>query len=491
MMRASLGERTFGILGDPDVNAFSPNLARDAARYAIGAAATGGALLVAMLLRWLVALPDPAMVFLTAVLVTAVTGGLGPSVLASVLGVLVYDFFFVDPVHAFAVTNPQDVVSLVTFLIAGILTSQLTARIREQAEERSRIDVVLEEQTKTEQIMEASEDGLIVLDPAGEVIHANEVACAILEMERTEILGARFEELSAKHPHYLRLREAVRDVLTHPAREREPLEISLFLRGREHSYMLRPTPFHTRDGSPAGLLLGLQDVTHIRDQERRRENLIATLSHELGTPLTSIRMAVEMLQRRSGALDPELRAFVEVAHEDVARLSEVSQRLLDLARSRAMAIAVERKRVDLRGVIERAVKLFTIQAREKGVVLESRVSEVEEAIVGDETKLTWALSNLIANAIRYTPAGGDVRIELSSSDGAIAISVSDTGPGIPPEQQERIFERYAQVPSAGEPGAAGLGLAIVRDVVQAHGGRIHLESAVGRGARFTLEVPKG
>ncbi len=198
-----------------------------------------------------------------------------------------------------------------------------------------------------------------------------------------------------------------------------------------------------------------------------------------------------MLQRRSAALDPELRAFVEVAHEDVARLSEVSQRLLDLARSRAMAIAVERKRVDLRGVIERAVKLFTIQAREKGVALESRVSEVEEAIVGDETKLTWALSNLIANAIRYTPAGGDVRIELSSSDGAVAISVSDTGPGIPPEQQERIFERYAQVPSAGEPGAAGLGLAIVRDVVQAHGGRIHLESAVGRGTRFTLEVPKG
>ncbi len=145
MMRAPLGERTFGILGDPDVNVFSPNLARDAARYAIGAAATGGALLVAMLLRWLVALPDPAMVFLTAVLVTAVTGGLGPSVLASVLGVLVYDFFFVDPVYAFAVTNPQDVVSLVTFLIAGILTSQLTARIRQHAEERSRIDVVLEE----------------------------------------------------------------------------------------------------------------------------------------------------------------------------------------------------------------------------------------------------------------------------------------------------------------------------------------------------------
>jgi PAS domain S-box-containing protein len=608
------------------------SLAPTLARYAIGVAATAGALAVALLLRGLVALPDPAMVFLTAVLVTAVTGGLGPSVLASVLGVLVYDFFFLDPLYTFSVTKPQDVVSLLTFLIVGILTSQLTARIRDQAEaarqreahtnalyeftraiagavglddlvrgvvshvsgllgadvvlltvdgdrlvvrgthpqsrplreeemaaamfvlrhdrearsgtdtapgtnwlflplgtargvvgvigvhstsgaptltvdqrellhslarqtaiaiERCRIDVVLEEQAKTEQIMEASDDGLIVLDPAGEVTHANEVACAILEMERGELLGSRFEDLSAKHPHYLRLREAVRDVLAQPAREREPLEISLFLRGREHSYILRPTPFRMRDGNVAGLLLGLQDVTHIRDQEQRRENLIATLSHELGTPLTSIRMAVEMLRKRASALAPELRPFVEVAHEEVERLSEVSQHLLELARSRAMAIAVERKRVDLRDVIERALKLFTIQAREKGVTLESRLSGIEHMIVGDETKLTWALSNLIANAIRYTPAGGGVRIELGSRDGATAISVSDTGPGIPPEQQERIFERYAQVPSAGEPGAAGLGLAIVRDVVQAHGGRIHLESTVGRGTCFILEVPNG
>ncbi|HSD10055.1 MAG TPA: ATP-binding protein [Candidatus Binatia bacterium] len=598
--------------------------------YLVAVILVGAAGLLAKLLRLLVELPDPSMLFLTAVLVTAVVGGLIPSIVASVLGLLVYDLFFVEPLYTFTVTKPKDFVSLVVYLIVGIITSQLTARIRDQAEaarqreartnalydfsrelagavgledlipavvrqlselfagdvvvlgadedrlvlrgshpastalndaemaaaawvwrhdeeagpgtetlpgsewlyvplatargvvgvvglrapkdrrtlsieqrellravarqaaiaiERCRIDVVLEEKAKTEQIIEASEDGIIVLDPSGVVIHVNEVACAILEMEHAEVVGRRFENLEVRHTHYLRLREAVRDFLEHPTQERERLEISLFLRGRDHYYVLRPTPFRTRGGTPAGLILALQDVTYLRDQERRRENLVATLSHELGTPLTSMRMAVEMLKQRAGKLDTELRGFIDVANEDVQRLADVSQRFLDLARSRAMTIAVERRPVDLSSVIARVVRLFTIQASEKGVTLET-ARESPGTISGDEIKLTWALSNLIANAIRYTPAGGRVRVATESKDGTVAVSVTDTGPGIPPEQQDKIFERFVQSASGGDAGAAGLGLAIVRDVVQAHGGRIHLESAVGRGTRFTLELPK-
>jgi two-component system, OmpR family, sensor histidine kinase KdpD len=598
--------------------------------YLVPLVTVGAAGLVAKLMEQVLRLPDPSMLFLTAVLVTAVAGGLLPSILASILGLLVYDFFFVQPFHTFSVTKPQDVVSLSVYLIVGILTSQLTARIRDQAEaarqreartsalyefsrqiagavglsdlipvivrrvadlfagevvvlvaegdrlvprgsqptglalgeaelaaatwvwrhdeeagpgtetlpgsdwfhlplatargvvgvvgvriakdrgapsldqrellqaiarqaavaiERCRIDVVLEEKAKTEQIMEASEDGLVVLDPSGVVIHANEVACAILDLDRAALIGRRFEDLEARHTHYLRLREAVRDFLAHPTREREPVEISLFLRGRDHFYVLRPTPFRAPHDTHAGLILALQDVTHLRDQDRRRENLVATLSHELGTPLTSLRMAVEMLRQRADELAPELRGFVDVANEDVQRLADVSQGLLDFARSRAMTIAVERRPVDMNAVITRAVKLFRMQAREKGVSLE-RNSGGGEAVTGDEVKLTWALSNLIANAIRYTPRGGTVHVDTASSDGALLVSVSDTGPGIPPEQQEKIFERFAQSPEGGEAGAAGLGLAIVRDVVQAHGGRIRLESTLGRGTRFTLEIPK-
>jgi len=254
--------------------------------------------------------------------------------------------------------------------------------------------------------------------------------------------------------------------------------------------VLRPTPFRAPDGSHAGVIFGLQDVTYLRDQEARREHLVSTLSHELGTPLTSLGMALELLGRAPG-LTAEQRTLLETAREDHGRLQDVGQRLVDLSRSRAMSIAIERGNVDLRDVLPRVLKPFRLQAREKGVTLESRVPEAPVTIAGDQIKLSWAVSNLVANALRYTPRGGRVTLEVKPEDAAVLLSVDDTGPGIPLEQRERIFERFAQGADGGDLGSAGLGLAIVRDIVQAHGGRVHLESQVGQGSRFTLELPRG
>ena len=572
-------------------------------------------------------LPDPSLIFLTAVFASAMLGGFGPSILAVLASVFVYDYFFIDPLYTLHVSDARDLVSLVVFLIVAMVTSQMMARLREQAEnaaererltaalytfsretaaaaglddllpvivrhlatvfqaevvlslaedgrmvqragypsdtclpqaqralaeqawatggvaglagtpagawqhislwtsrgeagvvslrlaretqelspgrqellasltqqaaiaiERSRIDRVLAEKTRTEHVIEASDDGIVVLDSKARVVHVNEVACAILGMDRSRLLQTSFPDLELAHPHAARLRHAVLEFFDDPDREPDRIELTVFLRGRDHHYVLRLTRYRTPGEPGPGLIIVLQDVTYVREQEARRENLIATLSHELRTPLTSLRMAVERLQRGAMVLGEDGRQCVDTAFEDVMRLQDVAQQFLDLARTGAMAIGVEHRPVDVRELVASVGRMFALQAKERSVSLDcNAVPGI--SLMGDETKLSWALSNLVGNAIRYTPAGGHVHVTAQSSDHKLLLSVSDEGRGIPAEQRERVFDRFVQGAGQAEMGAAGLGLSIVRDIVEAHRGRVHLDSIVGRGSCFTLELP--
>lgn len=493
-------------LGDSNVSAVSTAPAEGIGAawsqgYLTAAALVALATLLAKVMLASTPLRDPELILLMGVLAAAAVCRLGPSIFAATLGVAIYDFFFIEPLFTFSASDPRDALSLAVFLIVAVLTSNLRSRLRDQREVareqaehavalRQFADSVLEEKAKTESVIEAIEDGLIVLDPNGVVAHANEVACAILQVERSAVLGRRFVDLASPHPHALRIRAAVADFLASPHRELERIEVALFLRGRDHFFLLRPALFHGRDGVPAGVILAMQDVTYIRDQESQREALMATLSHELRTPLTSLSMAIELIVR-GAPLDEHQASCLETAHEDIVRLQDLSQRLLDLSRSRAMTIALERVPVDLGKVLPRLVKIFTPQAREKRVTLEVLPIPERPTVIGDETKLSWALSNLIANALRYSPPEGRVTVALEGRPDLVIVSVRDSGPGIAPEEREKIFERFTQVPEAGETGAAGLGLAIVRDIVQAHGGRVHLDSTPGQGSCFQLELPRG
>jgi NtrC-family two-component system sensor histidine kinase KinB len=356
--------------------------------------------------------------------------------------------------------------------------------------EKLNVDRLLYEKSKTEAIIESLEDGVVLIDSAGMVAHINEIAALIMGVEPKDALGSPFEDLSSNHPHYLRVRDALRNLRkADPASQR--IEVQLHVRGRDHTYVLKPVPLHHDEAAPLGTLLILQDVTYLRDQDRARANLIATLSHELRTPLTSLALSAELLRRDGAALDPKQHEILEAILEECARMKTLSDNLLNLARGELASISVQRERLDLRQIIEEVVRRFGLQAEEKHVRLTGHLEPVPE-ISGDAVKLSWVVSNLIGNALRYTPEGGQIEVAARPIDSRVRFEVQDSGPGIPPEIREHIFERFAQYGRGGiEKGSAGLGLAIAKDIVAAHGGRIFVDSNPGAGSRFVVELPAG
>ncbi|MBV8451766.1 MAG: PAS domain-containing protein, partial [Deltaproteobacteria bacterium] len=163
--------------------------------------------------------------------------------------------------------------------------------------ERLNVDRLIYEKGKTEAIIESLEDGIVLIDPDGIVTHMNEIAGIIVGIEREEALGSPFDDLSSNSPHYVRIRSALAHAATQPE-DSQRLEVELHVRGRDHTYLLKPVPLKQTDGGSFGTILILQDITYLRDKDRARTNLVATLSHELNTPLTSLGFCVELLLRK-------------------------------------------------------------------------------------------------------------------------------------------------------------------------------------------------
>jgi NtrC-family two-component system sensor histidine kinase KinB len=353
--------------------------------------------------------------------------------------------------------------------------------------EKLNVDRLIYEKAKTEAIVESLEDGIILIDPQGVVTHINEVAAIVLGIERAEALGSSFDDLDSNRPHYLRVREALRAAAAQGL-EANRVEVDLHVRGRSHTYVLKPAPLRQDGGDTFGTILILQDITYLRDKDRARTNLVATLSHELKTPLTSLALSAELLSRRP-TLGEEERELVESIREDLSRMTRLANDLLDLARGRGSTIAVQTSQVDLTQLAEKVVKTFALQAEQKGVRIKVSGCSTPLMVMADPLKLSWVVSNLIANAMRYTPAGGTIALEMGKSGETLRLIISDTGPGITADIREHLFERFAQGSANGAPpGSAGLGLAIAKEIVEAHNGRIFVESAPGQGTRFIVEL---
>lgn len=242
---------------------------------------------------------------------------------------------------------------------------------------------------------------------------------------------------------------------------------------------------------PSGAVVVLHDVTELRRLERVRQDFVGNVSHEFKTPLTAIQGFAETLL--AGAIDDPKnnRRFLEIIREHAVRLARVTDDLLKLARIEAGKLEVEFFPVGVQELVEGCAETTLLKASRKQILFSMEIPSGLPSVRGDASLLHDVLQNLLDNAIQYTPPGGSVVVGAAAGPQEVTITISDSGIGIPLADQERIFERFYRVDAARsrEAGGTGLGLSIAKHIVEAHGGHLSVESAVGQGSKFSFSIP--
>jgi two-component system phosphate regulon sensor histidine kinase PhoR len=246
-----------------------------------------------------------------------------------------------------------------------------------------------------------------------------------------------------------------------------------------------------RAGETAGAVVVLHDITQLRNLERVRRDFVANVSHEFKTPLTAIQGFAETLL--GGAIDDteNRRRFLEIILEHARRLARLTDDLLKLSRMDADRLEMEIRRVGVAEFVESCVETLQRRAAEKDLQISMDLPKGLPEVAADRRRLAEILQNLLDNSVQYTPAGGRIEVSAEKKGDEVVFTVTDTGIGIPKADQPRIFERFYRVDVARsrEAGGTGLGLSIAKHLIDAHGGRIWVESEVGYGSRFHFSVP--
>lgn len=279
-----------------------------------------------------------------------------------------------------------------------------------------------------------------------------------------------------------------REVSAEPVLEK--VETVIKFSGKRHYFRVAAVPVH-ESGGFTGALVHLTDITRFSEMEKFKGDYISIVSHEFRTPLTSVVLGVEMLRKGMlGELNERGEDIFAAIGDDCNRLTKLVDNLLELSRIEAGTIYIQAEPVDAAELVREAIRPLKIQAENKGISLIAELPDALPLVAADFNKTVWVLTNLIGNALRYTEAGGTIAVQVRVGRRRLYFSVKDTGCGIPPEYRDQIFEKFIQLRGpAKRKGGAGLGLAISKEIVTAHGGEIWVESEVGVGSTFTFSFP--
>jgi two-component system phosphate regulon sensor histidine kinase PhoR len=351
-------------------------------------------------------------------------------------------------------------------------TTTLAEKIRGLSDERDRETTILGSMI----------EGVVVISARERVLYSNRAFTQILGLEGMAVQDRPLIEVV----RHTKLLAVIKDALSREKQQSSEIVVGTI---RPRSFAVTAVP--VRAGGASGAVLVLHEITDLRRLERVRQDFVANVSHEFRTPLTAIQGFAETLL--NGALDDPAHRdrFVEIIREHADRLARLTEDLLELSQIEAGELKLELEPVSVQRLIESCIDTVRIKASSKQLAIEVKVPAETLTMRGDVNRLRQVLQNLLDNAVQYTPAGGRIEIATERRESEVTVSVHDTGIGIPQAEQSRIFERFYRVDAARsrEAGGTGLGLSIARHIVEAHGGRIWVESTVGEGSHFHFSVP--
>ncbi|MGE0665543.1 MAG: DUF4118 domain-containing protein [Sphingomonadales bacterium] len=480
-------------------------------------AIVGVATVISYVVDTLLPLPNVSLVFLTGVLITAIRLGLWPSIYASVISFLAYNFFFTVPFHTFSISQPEDTLTIFFFLLVAALVSNLGARLRSKAE-ATRINA-----RRTENLYEFSRRVAAATgidDVAWAVV--SHVATSLQCQSVILLPGANGLEIAAGFPPEDTLTSANRAAADwawehgKPAgwsSETLPASDWLFVPMAMHEKSVglvgvlfpgRETQFTTEQRrllmalvdqaalavERTNLARDIEDQRLLTETEALRQALLSSVSHDLRTPLVSIIGSVTTLQEYDSTLTTAFRGeLMATIHEEAQRLNRFVQNLLDMIRLGYGGVGLRADWIDLHEILGRAREKAATQLEGHAVVID--LADDVPLLYADGVLIEQVFANLLDNAAKYSPAGAPIRVTAASEDGQVVVRVIDQGPGIPPEHRDAVFDMFFRVRSGDrQPAGTGLGLAICRGFVEAHGGSIRAEAGPdGIGAAIMVRLP--
>ncbi|WP_276480488.1 sensor histidine kinase [Paraflavitalea pollutisoli] len=344
--------------------------------------------------------------------------------------------------------------------------------------ENSNLAKLTFEKKRIETIINQMRDGIIGLDENRHILFLNAVAEKLLGLREKEMIGKYAPDLALKN-------DLMRTLLQE---DNSKKELKIFADEKE-SYFSKDVLDVLNNGAMAGQVIVLRNITPFHELNEAKTNFIATVSHELKTPISSIKMSARLLtDNRIGPFNAEQLELTKGISEDADRLLNITSGLLNMSQVETGNIQLKLQPAAPQSIVDQAVQAVQFQAVQKNIVLQSNLPANLPAVLADTEKTSWVLINFLTNAIRYSPDATSIDIAVVPQGNRLAFTVTDHGRGIDEKYLPRLFDRYFKVPGTHERSGTGLGLAISKEFIEAQGGNIWVKSRIGEGSLFGFDL---